>query len=477
MPLTRNDSARSIGTGLLPLVQGLWMLALALPAGAQEPPPKDAPWSLEEAVGAPDWLSLEGHLRIRYESFDEQFRAGLSGSGHGLFTRAALRATARHGDYRGTLELMDARQFDTPSDVPLSASQVNALDVLQAHVGVLLDDVWAEDDELDVVLGRHTMDIGSRRLVARNRFRNTVNSFTGLNATYDNGLGAVLRAFYTIPVNKLPNDRDSIRDNEQEWDEERSQVRFFGIHGARKELFGPVNAELYLFGLEEEDGDDLSTKDRDLWTAGTRLVKPPEAGEFDFELEAVVQTGESRSSSSDANTTDLDHQAELFHLSVGYRWEGPSATRLEFLFDYASGDEDPNDGDWNRFDSLYGVPHFEWGPTGIFRAFTRENMISPGLRLRTQLTDSASLMIADRFNYLASDRDAWTTSGLVDPTGQSGDYVGNLAEARVRWKADPNVQFDLGVAHLFAGEFIDDAPNATTQGDSTFVYLGTTLSF
>ena len=40
-----------------------------------------------------------------------------------------------------------------------------------------------------------------------------------------------------------------------------------------------------------------------------------------------------------------------------------------------------------------------------------------------------------------------------------------------------SLRFECGLAHLFAGEFIDDAPNATTQGDSNFAYIGTTLMF
>jgi len=85
-------------------------------------------------------------------------------------------------------------------------------------------------------------------------------------------------------------------------------------------------------------------------------------------------------------------------------------------------------------------------------------------------------MLTDRFHFLASDKDAWTTSGLFDPNGDAGDYIGNLAEVRLRWDATPNLRLEVGAAQLFAGSFIDDAPNATTQGDTSYAYVSTTLS-
>ena len=36
---------------------------------------------------------------------------------------------------------------------------------------------------------------------------------------------------------------------------------------------------------------------------------------------------------------------------------------------------------------------------------------------------------------------------------------------------------DTGVAHLFAGDFLDSAPNATGNGDTNYVYVSTLLSF
>ena len=49
---------------------------------------------------------------------------------------------------------------------------------------------------------------------------------------------------------------------------------------------------------------------------------------------------------------------------------------------------------------------------------------------------------------------------------------------RVRWSVLPgNVQIEGGYAHLFAGEFIDNAPNSNRQGDSNYVYSQMVLSF
>lgn len=148
------------------------------------------------------------------------------------------------------------------------------------------------------------------------------------------------------------------------------------------------------------------------------------------------------------------------------------------LVDYASGDDDPTDGDNNRFDTLFGARRFEYGPTGIFGAFARSNIFSPGYRIKLKPCADTQWMIAHRFHYLASDRDAWTTSGVVDPAGDSGSFIGHLFESRLRWDVLPkSLRFEIGFAHLFAGGFAEDAPNASSRGDSTYVYAGTSLTF
>jgi hypothetical protein len=79
---------------------------------------------------------------------------------------------------------------------------------------------------------------------------------------------------------------------------------------------------------------------------------------------------------------------------------------------------------------------------------------------------------------LAADEDFWVPAGVVDPNGNSGSYVGSQVEMRLRFDVIPdNVRLEAGYAHLFAGEFIDDAPNSNDQGDSDYVYTQISIDF
>jgi hypothetical protein len=86
--------------------------------------------------------------------------------------------------------------------------------------------------------------------------------------------------------------------------------------------------------------------------------------------------------------------------------------------------------------------------------------------------------LAYRAYWLASKKDAWTTTGVQDPSGNSGSFIGSQIELRLRFQPlRGNLMLEAGYAHLFAGEFIEKAPNATHRGDSNYVYTQATLKF
>jgi hypothetical protein len=69
-------------------------------------------------------------------------------------------------------------------------------------------------------------------------------------------------------------------------------------------------------------------------------------------------------------------------------------------------------------------------------------------------SSTVSSFLAYRLYWLASSRDAWTTAGLRDSTGQSGSFLGQLLDWRMRWKVLPdNLMVELGANYLIRGEF------------------------
>ena len=99
------------------------------------------------------------------------------------------------------------------------------------------------------------------------------------------------------------------------------------------------------------------------------FIKPAKAA-IDFQLETIGQFGTVQATTT-ANSQNLSHTAWYQHVDVGYTIDMPWSPRLALEYDYASGDQNPNDNKDQRFDTLYGARRFEFGPTGIYGAFSR----------------------------------------------------------------------------------------------------------
>lgn len=436
------------------------------------------PWRLDSAIDSPGLFSLSGTYRLRYETLNHPYRAGATGSDEILVGQLLLNARFTLQKFYADIELEDARQALADSGTALGTDSVNTLEPLQALVGMRFDDVFSQGDRLDVSAGRMTINLGSRRLVARNNFRNTINAYSGVQAVWKRADGFETRAFYVEPVQRKPTDLAALLDNDSELDSASSDVSLWGLFGASPALFGSAKGEAYFFGLHTRDHPGFPVADRDIYTPGFRLYKTPAAQSWDFETEAVYQFGTSRLTTAATDTRDLQHRAEFFHGEIGYTLSGKAAPRLELSYDYASGDRNPTDNENNRFDTLYGARRFDFGPTGIYGPFARSNINSPGVRFEAKPLQKLSSMVGYRAVWLASARDQLTTARLQDPTGNSGDFVGYQLEAQLQYTVLPgNLMLELGGAYLAHGEFLKEAPNAPNEGDTTYIYAQALATF
>jgi hypothetical protein len=433
----------------------------------------DGPWRLNSTLDLPDWADLGVEQRTRYESLGNSFRAGRTGSDQALALRTSLVGQIKTEPVGLLAELMDSRQYLSDSGSAIDTTQVNAVDLLQAHVRWNAGPLFTGGTHR-IQIGRETLDLGNRPLVARNAYRNTINAFTGVDWLWTSDGGGSLRSFAFLPVQRLPDDAASLLDNQITADTQSFGQQFYGVYATSPRLTLDARLEAYWLGLFEDT--DPTRRHRRLHTVGSRYVIAPKPGHWDFEAEASLQRGTSR-----ANTglsPDLDHTAWLLQSGGGYTWEARGTPRVGFRIDQASGDRNPGDGENQRFDTLFGARRFEFGPTGIYGAIARANLRSPEVRASVKPAKTLETSLAHRWIWLESPFDAFTAAGVRDASGRSGSYVGQQLEARIRWDVIPgNCRLDTGVTTLFKGSFLEQAPNANANGDTLYAWVEWTFTF
>ena len=409
------------------------------------------PWRLQDQV-ANDHLILKGQSLLRFETLTGQYRKGRGDSEDMLILRNRVTAGLRWGNWSVVSEFMDTRQALADETSPISAGMVNTLEFVQSYVQYRAKDQFFEGDELAVKVGKQVMDLGGRRLIASTRFRGSDNAFAGVRADWHSAAGTDLTGIYFMPVRRRPEDRAALLDNEHEVDEILDQTRFYGASVASHFLAKALRVEVTALQLTEKDTPKYATLDRDITTLGGRLTYRPEGTSLTLDAEAYYQWGDS--SLGLGTGPLLDHQAWYGRVDLGWNFDGPMAPRLSLMYDYVSGDRDPTDGNNNRFSTLYGVQPPDYGWTGIYGAFVRENLKTPGIRLNLKPHKQLAVQMTWRKMNLAAARDRWVKAGLQDATGTAGDDLGSQLNAKAVWTVIPgNLRFMAGYSQLFAGGY------------------------
>ena len=430
-------------------------------------------YNAKKMLGMPEWLNGMLEQRTRYETFDVPWQRGQTGGQHQIPLQTVLWLEANYAGFRAGFEFWDARQFGAEPTYTLNNTMVNVADFTQIYGAYANQNLADTGLGFEAIAGRQTMEFGSRRLVARNVFRNTTNAFTGLKLRVREGEGAwQIYPFAMVPVVRLPEDKAQLLNNDWAWDQEQEGTVFTGFFADTQALPWDIRGELYLYYLDE---DERSTRNRQLFTPGFRFFRNAKKGEFDFEGESIAQTGTSR---VNALSRQLDHEAYMQHIQFGYTFDLPWDPRFVVQYDYATGGTNGSGTTTNSFDTLYGARRWEYGPTGIWGPFARNNINTPGARLFLVPHRDVTSFLAYRAWWMADSKALWQPAGLIDPTGRSGDFMGQTVEFAIRWDAHDNISLEGGWNCLIKGDFARNAPGAPTNHDNVnYFYAQTELRF
>ena len=448
---------------------GAYALLCAMPGLAQSVTAHSSPspWSLTDAI-APEGLTLSASTRLRLETIDGQPKTGFNQGDTTVSLRTSVFAEYRSGEVRIGGELLDSRVWNANRKSPVTSNDVNALEPVQAYAALDLAAPFGKESKATLKAGRFVLNLGSRRLVAADDYRNTTNGYTGVHADIAFGAGIRANLIYVLPQTRLPADLASVLDARAALDRESFDAVLWGGLLTRNRGAGRVSVEAGFFHFGERDRAGLPTRDRSLDTAGGRVFREAAPGRVDFEVEAYRQWG--KASAGTGVTAQLPVSAWMLHADVGHSFAGAWKPRVSLRFDYVSGDR-PG-GRYNRFDTLFGMRRAELAPAGLYNAVGRANLLSPGIRVEAVPGKRSDGFLAYRALWLASATDSFSTTGVRDARGRSGRFAGHQFEARVRHWLVPNaLRLEGNALYLAKGRFLERAPNAPRNGDTLYTSL------
>jgi Alginate export len=448
-----------------------------------------------------DWLDLGLEYRARYESRDNDFRRADENIDDPILlrTRAYVGIKNILDPLRAAIELQDSRRNNGDYSRSFDTRDVDKADILQGYLELNFKQSFLGKDDLGnerpiwIRAGRHAWEAIDRRLIARNEWRNTTNTFQGVRANIgDKKNDWQLELFAVKPVQRFTSQLDEV-DHAQD---------FYGIIGDWRGLSEYATFEPYYL-LLKQDGDKVKYDangvelagtplrqaqiDREIHTGGLRVYGSIPNTRFDYDASYVKQWGEQdRFLSNRLGYTKVEHDAHAYNAEVGYTFNHTWKPRLSAFYGVATGDKATpvaaNDRTSNqRFDRLFGFAR-PWSNDDYIQM---ENIRTPKIRVEfdpiVPLIENVKVDTGFSWYKLDSASDRWNAgANLRDRTGKSGTDLGKEYDLRVRFPINQYASLNLGYAHFWAGDFVQDtsrrvAGQANRDASSDFFYSELTL--
>lgn len=407
-----------------------------------------SPGYLARRAGAPEWLTLGGNHRTRFESMDGQFRPGLARNDQQFAHRTRLHFAIKDvlDPLRFVFVLQDSRSHSSPANGNSGVNFDDHIDIQQAHVSFYHEQLPGLQLPSNVAIGRINMDLGRGRWFAENNFRNSTNAYDGIYWSVGESTGFKAQSFAVWPVDKFERQLNPAFAANRNF--------FWGTYVLLPPMESLPSLRLELDYIKHSSNGTT----RDFEMVGYRVFRPSGVGDFGFEVESQYQFG---------NLSTTRRHAYFHHGEIDYTFPVLWRPELQLKFDYAT----------PGFDILYGRRSFELMPTGIFGPFQRSNMVSGAWRILLHPAEHTHVYFQHRATWLADRREPWVGGNLHDPTGEAGSFLGHTYELRLSWRLLENVTIDTGYTYFRHGEFVTRAPRGSADGGTRYLFFATEVTF
>jgi len=382
-----------------------------------------------------DWrLTLGGEFRFGLEAeTNKSFDANRRSQDTFELYRYMLHADLRYRRlFRVFVQGITA--FDENRDLALRPIDENRWDLHQLFFDFR---ILGEDQPLTVRVGRQELLYGNERLVSPLEWANVRRRFDGVKL-FAHGDTWDVDLWYAKPVvvERIEGD-----DYDEDLDFYGAYVTYKGIprHGV----------DVYFLAIDDAGSrrnPNGRIGDISRYTLGSRFWG--QTADFDYETELAGQWGRWAGDTI---------QAWMWSFDGGYTFaKAPWNPRLGAGFDFATGDDDPNDGSVGTFDQLFPLGHKY---LGFLDLIGRQNITAVNVNLSAwPVAKKVKAAAAFHAFWLTEEKDALYNAGGAptrrDPTGDSGREIGTELDLTVAWKIDPHQSILLGYSHFWDSNFI-----------------------
>ncbi|NOX56198.1 MAG: alginate export family protein [Planctomycetes bacterium] len=433
-------------------------------------------------------LSYGGQLRLRLMDEADRIRPGGPARSAYELWRWRNWLDFRVRDVAGIyIEMIDASQFG--EEVPVTPIDVNRWDIQNFYLDVSL--LKRDNKPVTLRMGRMTLDYGSYRFLSALDWANTRRNFEGFQLmspgdTWD------IDGFIAQPVNtamfwnpaalggESPVSRFS--DRADRADHTRTLSGLYTVYkGIENHLF-----DLYWLWLETDNAFDAATGagsvGGDRHTFAIRWRTDPkiydECGQvrmaWHFEAEGGFQVGEDNRTIGGV-TARRDVQAGFFTTTINVAFPQVMwKPKLQFMYWWGSGDDDPTDNVDQTLSTLWSFAHFYWG---IIDHFNGQNLSNISLQCNLKPTDKLTLVTQMHWFDLSSNSDVlYNVAGVPIGTAGTGGEAGEELDLIATYALRKNLKIQLGYSWFWYGSYVTNNPGLN-RPDARQFYLQTVWNY